>query len=728
MKCNACGASWDESTVKQTLLACPFCGEVLEKKKPKKTRKKNKKEKTLKDVLREIIGLKGEEILEDKDVTIGLLSDLAPKMTKERRQLGMMYDIGAIKTIQSASHKTKTEQQRACKKISKQLSTDLDMEEDAAEDLAAEVCTAVYGRKMSAAKQKKGSALSGAKMVSSAEGETASEKEVQPSNTTGDEPAEKKTKKKTPAKQSSTSSNSATPSVSGGQTASGTKPVISHAKAARPSQKSVLAGASMVKSQQTLQQAALPPKGQGSSTNSSGNSSGNASAGRGRKKSSTTKKTTSRKTSSGQNTTTYNTGNSQSNWQPTPQQLQAYQYYTGKPYPQSAVPQSSGYQPWAPSYQPQSRNSSSSYSGRRSQNTQGNGQGYQNQQNNVGSFQSRIGSNVNTGYASSSVSQWLQPAMNGDKAAMYQLGLQYLRGTDGIAQDTNEGLKWITGAANKGEENAQFMLGYLYYSGTEIPKNESEALKWFLKCVRPRDFEVHYIIGMIYAYGTSMTPNYTEAFKWFYRAAKGGNVQAQFIMGEFYHNGYDMEVNEKEAENWYAKAAKNGHAKAQQMLNQLNYGTASQSHPSMVSSSAIPPSMQEQISQAVQQAVEQTVRQVRQQQSAISRSDGASSARQNQNQSARSPQSQRTQQHTQNSWQRQIGGNADSATRAPGWRQNYNLGVVSSNRNYQTLPSESQFTLGQSYTSKVNRKLLQEDEDDDWLNISRKNGFSGSQT
>jgi len=75
---------------------------------------------------------------------------------------------------------------------------------------------------------------------------------------------------------------------------------------------------------------------------------------------------------------------------------------------------------------------------------------------------------------------YLRIASNyGHPAAMYALGDMNMVG-DGVKQNPQQGLKWLTAAARKRHPKAQAALGDLYWSGRGVKKSETRALMWYI--------------------------------------------------------------------------------------------------------------------------------------------------------------------------------------------------------------------------------------------------------
>ena len=61
--------------------------------------------------------------------------------------------------------------------------------------------------------------------------------------------------------------------------------------------------------------------------------------------------------------------------------------------------------------------------------------------------------------------------------AQYQLGMLFLFGK-GVGQDVEQGIDWLTRAAENGSYLAANELGQIYISGRGVSPNEQEAMKW----------------------------------------------------------------------------------------------------------------------------------------------------------------------------------------------------------------------------------------------------------
>ena len=75
---------------------------------------------------------------------------------------------------------------------------------------------------------------------------------------------------------------------------------------------------------------------------------------------------------------------------------------------------------------------------------------------------------------------WRKQAQKGDGFAQYAIGMMLLNG-QGVKPNKAEGLRWLTMAANKNQQEAMRQLMNLYSDGLQVTKNQAEAVKWAKK-------------------------------------------------------------------------------------------------------------------------------------------------------------------------------------------------------------------------------------------------------
>lgn len=163
-------------------------------------------------------------------------------------------------------------------------------------------------------------------------------------------------------------------------------------------------------------------------------------------------------------------------------------------------------------------------------------------------------------------------AQQGDPDAQYRLGYLYEDG-DGVAENSAEAVKWYREAAAQGNADAQFRLGLMYEDGNGVAKKAEKADKWIRRAAEQGHAEAQYWLGHMYQYQDGLFRNSAEAVKWYRMAAEQGYIPAQRELGFMYsfgqHFGQGMMEDNAEAAKWYSKAAEQGDSYAQKRLGDM---------------------------------------------------------------------------------------------------------------------------------------------------------------
>lgn len=69
--------------------------------------------------------------------------------------------------------------------------------------------------------------------------------------------------------------------------------------------------------------------------------------------------------------------------------------------------------------------------------------------------------------------------------------------------------------AEQGHADAQFLLGNMYYQGTNAPQHYAEAVKWFRAAERQGDAKAQNNLGAMYYSDQGVPRDYVKAHKWF---------------------------------------------------------------------------------------------------------------------------------------------------------------------------------------------------------------------
>jgi TPR repeat protein len=100
-----------------------------------------------------------------------------------------------------------------------------------------------------------------------------------------------------------------------------------------------------------------------------------------------------------------------------------------------------------------------------------------------------------------------------------------------------ESLMLVKAAAEKGDREAQFLIGVQYKAGDGLARDRAEAAKWLRKAAEAGHAEAQYALGVLYseaapedgsALGQSNVPaDPVEAAKWLQAASAQGNAEAK---------------------------------------------------------------------------------------------------------------------------------------------------------------------------------------------------------
>ena len=118
--------------------------------------------------------------------------------------------------------------------------------------------------------------------------------------------------------------------------------------------------------------------------------------------------------------------------------------------------------------------------------------------------------------------------------------------------------------AEKGNSDAQYMLGYLYYGG-DLETSRKDAEYWLTKAAKNghADALAEIAAGNFKIGSWSTTPETPNGIRQLEKAAKMGSADAQRNLACTYAIGEAVLYNPGKATYWYTKAAEQGYAEAQ---------------------------------------------------------------------------------------------------------------------------------------------------------------------
>lgn len=131
------------------------------------------------------------------------------------------------------------------------------------------------------------------------------------------------------------------------------------------------------------------------------------------------------------------------------------------------------------------------------------------------------------------------------------------------------GVKNYLQAAEEGNANAQFNLGMCYYYGDGVEQDYQQAIDWLTKAGRQDHGQAQLWLGKINLDVNVGEANSSEAAKWLKKAANKDIAEAQYLLALLYKNGNGVLEDPSLARQWMEKAASNGWKEASKELENL---------------------------------------------------------------------------------------------------------------------------------------------------------------
>ncbi|PVD25676.1 hypothetical protein C0Q70_13335 [Pomacea canaliculata] len=162
-------------------------------------------------------------------------------------------------------------------------------------------------------------------------------------------------------------------------------------------------------------------------------------------------------------------------------------------------------------------------------------------------------------------------ADKGDTQAQIVLGQLYYQGGRGVAVNHEQALHYFMTAAESGNPNAYAYLGKMYSEGSpHVPQNNMTALQYFRKAADKNNPIGQAGLGMMYLQGRGVDKDLTKAFRYFSLAADQGWVEGQLQLGIMYFSGLGVRRDYKMAVKFFNLASQGGHVLAYYNLAQMH--------------------------------------------------------------------------------------------------------------------------------------------------------------
>ena len=114
------------------------------------------------------------------------------------------------------------------------------------------------------------------------------------------------------------------------------------------------------------------------------------------------------------------------------------------------------------------------------------------------------------------------------------------------------------GVAESGNVDAMNLLGVLYTTGTQVPRDTSMALYWFQKAIDGGSADAADNLATMYLFGIGLSRDPVNALRWFERSAARGNVHSIYSVAVMAEKGLATARNPQLAQAMYRRAAESG--------------------------------------------------------------------------------------------------------------------------------------------------------------------------
>ena len=149
----------------------------------------------------------------------------------------------------------------------------------------------------------------------------------------------------------------------------------------------------------------------------------------------------------------------------------------------------------------------------------------------------------------------LLSAQNGDPVSQVMMGLATGWNLT-IEQDRDQKTTdWYKKAAEQGNTDGQYYLGWRYKEGRGVQKDLNQAFYWFMKAAEQGHFQAQNEVGICYGKGHGVAKSDSNAVNWYYRSAMQGYSWGEYNLGYNYINGKGVSKDSKKGVEWYIKAA-----------------------------------------------------------------------------------------------------------------------------------------------------------------------------
>ena len=132
-------------------------------------------------------------------------------------------------------------------------------------------------------------------------------------------------------------------------------------------------------------------------------------------------------------------------------------------------------------------------------------------------------------------------------------------------------LKELSPLAEKGDVEAQLILGDIYSGVRGIPQDQAKAASWYRKAAKQGSAPAQTLLGVMYESGIGVPQDDKEAISLYYKAAEQGFAEAQYNLGGIYERGLGIVVQADlvQAHKWFNLATTAGFEAARDNMEEI---------------------------------------------------------------------------------------------------------------------------------------------------------------
>lgn len=125
-----------------------------------------------------------------------------------------------------------------------------------------------------------------------------------------------------------------------------------------------------------------------------------------------------------------------------------------------------------------------------------------------------------------------------------------------VALQNRSDVAAVMAAAEEGDADAQYKLGWMYSLGTDAPKDHEKSAQWYGRAAEQGHSGAQVLLGINYEVGGLGVPqDYSKALYWYRRAAEQGDASGQFSLGNLYLQGRGVRQDDEKAVQWFRRVA-----------------------------------------------------------------------------------------------------------------------------------------------------------------------------